>query len=407
MNSGGRSMLRIFGTSTARMWGSLLGSAVCCWAGDVHASKLRVVYTFAGGTDASEPGGALIRDAQGNLYGTTLSGGAYGDGTVFKVARDGTETVLYSFAGGSDGMWPDGVLVRDRSGNLFGTTYLGGASSDGTVFKLSADGSESVLHTFTGADGAFPSGLIEDNEGNLYGTAAEGGDLQGCGGLSCGVVFEVAADGTETALHTFIGGSDGADPAGSLIMDNSGNLFGTTVRGGGSGCANNLGVGCGTVFKLAPDGSETILYTFSGPDGAYPQSNLIWDAAGNLYGTAEAGGPGGEGAVFRLAPDGVETVLYSFTGGSDGGFPYAGVIADSAGNFYGTTYYGGSSGVVGDGTVFKLLPDGREKVLHAFTGGADGSNPLGGLLADKTGHMFGTTQGGGTNNTGVVFKINE
>jgi uncharacterized repeat protein (TIGR03803 family) len=403
-------MLRSFSTSTARLWESLLAVAICCWAGDVHASKLRVVHTFAGGTDASRPDAGVIRDEQGNLYGTTIDGGTYGDGTVFKVGRHGTETVLHSFAGGTDGMSPEDVLLRDAAGNLFGTALYGGASSNcgtfgcGTVFKLSADGSETLLYTFLGeADGAFPSGLIEDNEGNLYGTAEAGGDLQGCSGLSCGVVFEVTPDGTETVLHTFTGGSDGADPSGSLIMDGSGNLFGTTVRGGGSGCASNFGIGCGTVFELAPDGSETVLYAFSGTDGAFPQSNLIADAAGNLYGTAEAGGPGGEGAVFRLAPEGVETVLYSFTGGSDGGFPYAGVIADSAGNFYGTT----SSGGLGDGTVFRLRPDGKEKVLHAFSGGADGSSPFGGLTADARRQLFGTTSEGGTNNAGVVFEIRE
>ena len=198
-------------------------------------------------------------------------------------------------------------------------------------------------------------------------------------------------------LHSFTDGNDGGYPYVRLIKDAAGNLYGTTASGGADGA--------GTVFRLAPDGTETILYSFTGgSDGSNPVAGLIKDAKDNLYGTTFAGGTNNAGAVFKLAPDGTETVLHSFTGGKDGINPYARLIKDAAGNFYGTTYAGGADGA---GTVFKVAPGGTETILHSFTGGSDGSNPVAGLIANKKGHLFGTTQLGGADGSGTVFELKE
>ncbi len=361
-----------------------------------HAAGFRVLYRFTGGSDGAYPEAGLIRDSAGNLYGTTAGGGiGYGYGTVFELAPDGTETVLYAFTGGSDGNDPTAGLIKDKAGNLYGTTAFGGAHHDGTVFKLAPDGTETVLHAFTsGADGADPfAGLIKDKAGNLFGTTDFGGGTSGKG-----TVFKLAPDGTETVLHAFTGGNDGDDPIGGLIKDSAGNLYGVTALGGTADCG---GTGCGTVFEIAPDGTKTVLYAFTGgSDGAGPSASLIRDSAGNLYGTTQGGGGTscsdgyGCGTIFELAPDGTETVLYAFTGGSDGANPFtAGLIRDKAGNLYGTTDFGGP---LGEGVVFRLAPDGTERVLHSFgISGGDGAAPSASLIRDSAGNLYGTTQGGG------------
>ena len=252
-----------------------------------------------------------------------------------------------------------------------------------------------MLYSFTGSDGSEPfAGLIADSSGNLYGTTQSGGASGGHG-----VVFKLSPSGTETVLHTFTGGSDGGIPRAGLIADTGGNLYGTTAGGGASNA--------GTVFKLSPSGTETVLYSFTGSDGSGPFAGLIADSSGNLYGTTQSGGAsGGHGVVFKLSPGGTETVLYSFTGGSDGGTPRAGLIADSSGNLYGTTQFGGPGcGGVGCGVVFKLSPSGTETVLYSFTG-SDGSGPFPGLIADSSGNLYGTTlSGGASGGHGVVFKL--
>jgi uncharacterized repeat protein (TIGR03803 family) len=309
------------------------------------------------------------------------------------------ETVLYSFQGGSDGTSPRAGLIGDKSGNLYGSTYWGGGSGCddglgcGTIFELASGGAETVLHAFAGQpnDGAWPSaGVIADKAGNLYGTTSQGG------ANNAGAVFEIAADGTETMLYSFTGGSDGGDPVGGLIADKKGNLYGTTSAGG----TDNAG----TVFKVAPDGTETVLYSFTGgSDGGAPAAGLIADKAGNFYGTTPQGGANNWGTVFEFATDGTETVLYSFTGGHDGGYPLAGVIADKAGNLYGTTENGGKGHV---GTVFELATDGTESVLHAFSlRNNDGKYPSAGLVADKAGNLYGTTPAGGKYDDGAVFEV--
>ena len=369
-----------------------------------NAARLKVLYSFPGGADGALPG-VSFRDRSGNLYGATGYGGTSCDcGTVFKLAPDGTETVLYAFAGGTDGTYPSGV-IRDSQGNLYGTTYEGGntgcgGSGCGTVFKIVPDGTKTILHTFAGGtDGANPVGVIQVGK-YLYGITAQGG-IKNCGPYNCGTVFRLDTHGKEHILHRFAGGRDGSYPAG-VIADSAGNLYGATVLGGGSGCS---GSGCGTVFKLAPDGSETVLHAFTaGNDGSGPDSELTLDASGNLYGTTAVGGSKncqgyGCGTVYKVSADGTEQVLYAFQGTSDGSWPWGNLILDGAGNLYGVTD-------VGAGVVFKLAPGGTESVLHAFTGGNDGDQPNG-LVADNKGNLYGTALYGGTDGDGTVFKLKE
>lgn len=382
-----------------------------------HAG-LAVLHAFVGGEDdGATPEAGVIRDSAGNLYGTTRYGGGntgclgQGCGAVFKLAPDGTETVLYAFTGGTDGGEPVGDLIEDSAGNLFGTTEDGGMTEGGgagygTVFELSPGGTETVLYAFAGgSDGSYPTaGLTKDTAGNLYGTTELGGT--GCGGYGCGIIFKLAADGTETVLYAFTGGSDGNNPEASLIEDKAGNLYGTTEAGG---------VRYGTIFKLAPDGTKTILYAFAGgSDAAYPIASLKMDKAGNLYGTTLYGGGStnceyGCGAVFELSPGGAETVLHAFTGGTDGAYPSAGLVEDSAGDLYGTTAGGG---VHNQGTIFELTPGGTETLLRSFRA-PQGANIVAGLIKDKVGTLYGTASDGGGHHTaacryggcGTVFKF--
>jgi uncharacterized repeat protein (TIGR03803 family) len=360
-----------------------------------------VLYSFTGGSDGAYPEGDLIRDLQGNFYSTTSGGGTSGAGVVFKLSPSGQETVLYSFTGGTDGANPYAGLLRDLAGNLYGTTAYGGASGDGVVYELDLKNNETVLYSFTGgADGANPAaGVIRDAGGNLYGTTYYGGNLSGCYGSGCGVVYQISAGGLETVLYTFSGGTDGANPYAGVIRDLAGNLYGTAEYGGDlSEC---YGSGCGVVYKVGKAG-ETLLYTFTGAaDGAYPSASLVSDLAGNLYGTSDGGGPAQAGVVFKLNKASQETVVYGFPG-TDGSGPWAGVILDSAGNLYGTTNGGGASGA---GTVYKIDTTGKETVLYNFTGGADGGDPNAGVILDAAGNLYGTAVDGGAYGGGVVYKL--
>jgi uncharacterized repeat protein (TIGR03803 family) len=425
-------MLRITDLASRAILGCCVAVVGLGSFGSAYGAGFQVLYQFQGKQSGAAPVAGLIADAAGNLYGTTQAGGQGGKtglcgggcGTVFKLAPDGTETVLYAFKyakNQKDGSIPKASLIADGAGNLYGTTEEGagngcGGFGCGTVFKLTPHGKETVLYAFKGGsnDGDTPqAGLIADSAGNLYGTTSFGGSFAGadCDQVGCGTIFKLAPNGTETVLYKFNGetGSDGAVPLGNLIADAAGNLYGTTVRGGSTGCT---GSGCGTVFKLAPNGTETVLYTFQGGlDGANPLGSLIADAAGNLYGTTENGGStgcfnnGGCGTVFKIAPDGTETLLYAFQGGSDGINPEAGLVADASGNLYGTTTFGGAKM---KGTVFRLAPNGTETVLYSFQGKSDGGVPYAGLISDAAGNLYGTTEFGGVSKQyGVVFKIPE
>jgi uncharacterized repeat protein (TIGR03803 family) len=383
-----------------------------------EAQTFTVLYNFARQPDGRYPFASLIRDVAGNLYGTTWEGGSLYEGAVFKLSKSGKETVLHSFSAyPSDGAAVSAGLVRDAAGNLYGTTVSGGSDhgkfDNGTVFKLSKSGKETLLHIFLGSpDGKAPYGtLVRDADGNLYGTTAEGGVTGGaCGAYGCGTVFKVDKNGIETVLYRFTGG-DGEHPIAGLVTDAKGNLYGTS-EWGGSGTACEYG--CGTVFELSKTGEETVLYSFTGqPDGANPLAGLIMDSKGNLYGATFYGGnsacPYGCGTVFELSNKGQESVLYSFcaaSGCSDGAYPSGSVIMGAKGNLYGTTYEGGNSACDGGcGTVFELSDTGKETVLHSFRGAADGKYPFDGLIWDRKGSLYGTARGGGASDYGTVWKL--
>lgn len=389
-----------------------------------QAQTYKVLHAFKGqthGFDGSFPYlEGLILDTAGNLYGTTRTGGHFGNGTVFKLnIKKGKETVLYSFcgrAGCPDGAEPYAGVVLDGAGNLYGTALLGGdnacgcpvgSSGCGTVFKLTARGRFSVLHTFSGTPDAACSiaGLTLDRRGDLYGTSTKGGTGD------VGTVFKISESGQESVLHSFTGTpSDGGFPYAALISNPTGTLFGTTEGGGVKGA--------GSVFEMDRSGKESVLHSFSGPDGSDVWSGLVRDSSGNLYGTTQQGGSFSAGAVFKLDTTGTETVLYSFSGGSDGGYPDDQVVFDTSGNLYGTTLYGGTgqcsnNGFKGCGTVFKLTPGSgawTETVLHSFKGGTDGQWPYAGLVRDAAGGLYGTTSEGGfvsgecSGGCGTVFK---
>jgi len=323
----------------------------------------------------------------------------------------GTTKLIYSFAGNADGEYTDTELVTDSAGNLYGTSVQGGTSSSGTVFQVTTSGVHTVLYNFTGsADGAEPyKGVTLDTAGNLYGTAVGGGGGSCDGG--CGVVFKLTNSSgtwTQSVIHTFTGGTDGSGPGSPVSFDKHGNLYGTTPTGG----ANGVGV----VYQMKPDGTGgwkfRVIHVFTGgADGAGGSAGrLIVDAAGNLYGVCTTGGTNGFGTVFEISPSHGQwqfTTLYAFKDQPDGGLPYGGLIFDKAGNLYGTTYYAGAHDV---GTVYKLARSNgtwTESVLYSFKGGTDGAQPIGGLVTDAAGSLYGTTSGGGAASCscGVIFKM--
>ena len=370
------------------------GIGVSCTAGTE-----RTLYSFgANATDGQQPYAGVMIDSAGNLYGTTQNGGVSGLGTVFRITAAGTETILHSFGTtATDGQIPRASVVMDKAGNLYGTTSKGGPYQLGTVFKIDAAGTETILYSFGSrpSDGEFPEGnLIIDSAGNLYGTTTSGGTW------GSGTVFRIDPAGTATILHSFgIGNTDGAEPYGGLLMDAAGNLYGTTGQGGA--------YFEGTAFRLSPDGTETILHSF-GPtvtDALVPTPGLVMDSAGNLYGTTSQGGANVSGTVFKIDPAGVATILYAFfPTPTDGRWPapYAGLIMDTSGSLYGTTSNGGANYLDniqrGDGTVFRVSAAGAETILHSFgTGATDGLSPFGGLTIDNAGNLYGTTVNGGAN----------
>ena len=355
------------------------------------AATLSTLASFNGTNGAAPPGG-LVEDSSGNLFGTTMAGGPAGGGTVFEVAAgSGVITTLASF-NGANGAQPQGGLIEDSSGNLFDVTMAGGPAGGGTVFEVAAgSGVITTLASFNGTNGVAPQGgLVEDSSGNLFGTTIAGGLAGG------GTVFEVAAgSGVITTLASF-NGTNGVAPQGGLVEDSSGNLFGTTMAGGPAGG--------GTVFEVAAgSGVITTLAFFNGINGAFPQGGLVEDSSGNLFGTTMAGGPaGGGGTVFEVAAgSGVITTLASFNG-ANGAQPQGGLIEDSSGNLFGTTMAGGPAG---GGTVFEVPAGSDVIATLASFNGANGVVPQGGLLKDSSGNLFGVTAAGGPGGGGTVFEV--
>lgn len=441
------------------LFAALSALFLACAIPVLAANTEQVLYSFcflSGCTDGLQPAGDLIFDADGNLYGATTGGGAYGYGTAFELTpgADGawTEAVLYSFrpnSGCGDRAYPIGGLIFDTAGNLYGTTADGGSngptcaptSGCGTVFELAPAGNgtwtERVLHTFhdNGKDGFEPApGLIFDAAGNLYGATSRGGSGKGvCGVNGCGTVFKLKPNTngtwTETVLHTFCHvkncAGDGVEPMAGLILGAGGSLYGTTDLGGAPSKHCNLD--CGIVFQLTPGTngkwSEKVLHSFNGDNGRNPQARLILDAKGNLYGTTET-----IGTVFELSKPvkgaWTEKVLHRFGTGTDGVNPSASLIFDAVGNLYGTTFGGGASSCppngAGCGIVFQLSPQSNgkwtENILHDFqSNGQDGTRPHAGIIFDTAGNLYSTTGGGGTGpcenslgevvGCGTVFEI--
>jgi uncharacterized repeat protein (TIGR03803 family) len=362
-----------------------------------------VLYSFcslANCADGDGASGALIMDSSGNLYGETDFGGANNQGTIYELSTEGVHTVLYSFTNdnGLD-VFPIGGVVRDSQGNFYGVENEGGAYYLGSVYKVSPNGTQTVLYNFgsTRYDGNSPNGsLVMDKRGNLYGTTATGGEY------GFGTIYGLKPDGTETILYCFnpANGTDGATPYAGLVFDKQGNMYGATNAGG----LYNQGI----VFELSAEGVYTILYTFgtNSSDGKYPDWSLIIDAQGNLYGVTRSGGAFNSGTAFKLTPGTpwTETILHTFNNTTnDGADPFGTLVIDKQGNLYGATSEGG--GVSNLGTVFKLSPTGTETILYDFVGGQTGDTPSGGLLGDSSGNLYGTTLYGGANSYGVIYKI--
>ncbi|HUB67519.1 MAG TPA: choice-of-anchor tandem repeat GloVer-containing protein, partial [Candidatus Methylacidiphilales bacterium] len=376
-----------------------------------------ILHNFDDGSvpnDGQNPYANVIQGSDGNFYGTTYEGGAANDGTIFKITPQGTVTILHNFGDGSvpnDGGEPIASLVQGSDGNFYGTTYGGGASGDGTVFKMTPQGAMTILHSF--GDGTIPNdgaytyaALIQASDGNFYGTTIGGGTAGG------GTVFEITAQGVLMILHNFGDGSipnDGQNPYGGLIQGSDGNFYGTTEQGGMEGTAND-----GTIFKMTPQGTVTILHNFG--DGSVPNDGngpgpgavLIQALDGNFYGTTTGGGAANDGTVFKMTPQGTVTILHNFGDGSvpnDGVWPYAGVIQGSDGNFYGTTYEGGTAN---EGAIFEITPQDTVTILHNFGDGSvsnDGVWPSAAVIEGSDGNLYGAASSGGSANFGIVFEL--
>jgi uncharacterized repeat protein (TIGR03803 family) len=382
-------------------------------ANPAFAQTETVLHSFSG-KDGQFPYSNLIFDSSGNMYGTTSAGGATGNGTVFELSPNGsggwTETVLYSFTGSA--FYPDGGLVFDSKGNLYGTTYYGGAYKHGTVYQLKPNNGrweERTLHSFdnNGKDGTGPTcGLTFDSAGNLYGTTPTGGTANG------GTVFQLVEESSgaweERILYNFPNSGNAAVNSWPVTFDAAGNLYGAVQ----AESPDNYGF----IYELTPQSSGAWVYktllTFDYSNGASPQTNLLIDSSGNVYGTAAEGGAASDGIAFKLSQatkgQWSETILTNFNALASPyiGYPLGNIAFDSAGNIYGSTFEGGSDS---DGTVFELSPVGNgtweQILLHSFAGGSDGSEPWGGVVVDSSGNVYGTTISGGVAGYGTVWEV--
>ncbi|MBV9102666.1 MAG: hypothetical protein JO060_03690 [Candidatus Eremiobacteraeota bacterium] len=364
-----------------------------------RAAGAKLLYAFKHGSDGEYPVSELIVARNGAIYGTTSLGGAYNYGTIFELLPSGQEKLLHTYTGGADGGGPQSGLVADGKGNLYGTTLFDGPRGYGTLFKIAPNGTETVLHGFAaGNDGASPFDRpLLDRNGNLFGTTSSGGGPN-CGSVGCGTVFEVTPDGSEKIIYSFLGDYDGESPWDSVIEDQGGNLYGTTEFGGGANW--------GTVFVVSPSGAEKVLHRFSpSTDGGLPIGGVVADRAGNLYGTTACCGPSNAGTVYKIARNGAFSVVHAFRGGTDGQAPY-GLTNDDRGTLYGTTVEGGGPGCpsTGCGTIFKIAPNGTETVIYAFTEGRDGNSPYRSPLL-YNGYLYVTAASGGTQGLGTVIKV--
>jgi uncharacterized repeat protein (TIGR03803 family) len=396
--------------------GGVALAALFLCLGSVKAGTTEVIYSLAGDDDGEYTDTDVAVDAMGNLYGTSVLGGEFGGGTVWQLSPVGggwVHTVLYSFTGGADGAEPYKGVTLDRAGNLYGTAVTGGSGSCeggcGVTYKLTKSGdtwTQQIIHAFTGgADGSGPGSRVAvDKRGNVYGMTPTGG----ANGL--GVIYTLHpksnGDWALRVIHTFTGGPDGSSGSAGKLLLRGGHIYGAATTGGVNGS--------GTVFRLTPTRTGAwdfqTLYSFQGaPDGSFPYGALLFDAVGNLYGTTYYGGANGLGAVYKLSPSDAgewnETVLYSFQTGRDGNSSISNLVFDSAGNLYGTTSEGG----LGSGTIFKLTPDPSgtwtESIPHRFEGSPDGAFPYAGMVSDGAGSFYGATVHGGDDGEGAIYKF--
>jgi uncharacterized repeat protein (TIGR03803 family) len=403
---------------------TILLLALCCFAlspavrAAAPASTINVIYSFSGDQDGEYTDTDLVIDGAGNLYGTSVLGGDFGSGTVFQLTPTGNgwiHTVLYSFTGGTDGGEPYKGVTLDAQGNLYGTAVTGGTGACeggcGVAYKLTHSGgswSQTVIHYFSGGDdGSGPgAGLTIDHQGNLYGTTPTGG----ANGL--GVIYRLNPDASGnwnfTVIHTFTGGPDGATGSAGRLLLHGGRLYGVATAGGANGK--------GTAYELKPShaGEWTLktIYAFQGqPDAGFPYSALLLGPSGKLYGTTYYDGANNLGSVYELSRTAMgnwkEKVLYSFQGGSDGQNSLGNLVSDAAGNLYGTTSEGGAS--CSCGTIFKLTPGTHgtwtESVTHRFQGSPDGAFPYNGMVAGAAGNFYGATVHGGVADDGTIYQF--
>jgi uncharacterized repeat protein (TIGR03803 family) len=401
-------------------WGKRACSVSALCTATVVALSAQTFTTLQSfnGADGRSPLSGLIQATNGGLYDATPGGGASGWGTVFKITPGGKLTTLYSFCAQSectDGTTPGAGLVQSANGDLYGTTDYGGAYNNGTVFRITPSGRLTTLHSFAGppTDGEVPNaGMVQATNGDFYGTTAAGGAFRN------GTVFKITASGTLTTLYSFCsqsGCTDGSNPLG-LVQATNGDFYGVTALGGAAASynGNNAGAGCGTVFKITPSGTLTTLYSFcslSGcTDGLAPQAGLVQAVSGDFYGTTEqGGGTNHAGTVFKISPSGTRTTLYRFCSQgacADGASPLVGPVQATHGDFYGTTYNGGDAG---RGTAFKITAGGTLTTLYSFCSQGypcmDGASPDAGFVQDTNGNLYGTTLAGGAVNEGTVFGL--
>jgi uncharacterized repeat protein (TIGR03803 family) len=356
------------------------------------------LYSFPGTAGSPQGPEAPIIDSSGNVYGVSL-GGKYEFGTVFKVTPKGVLTVLHDFGGtASDGKDPV-TIIRNSTGTIFGITSFGGANNQGNIFKLAPNGTETILYSFT-TENVLPLSLLLASTGDLYGYHVDNDS-----NFNVGSVFKLTHGGVFSHIYTFCSLSncaDGSLPWGPLILK-GGNLYGATEYGGVQ-APNDLGLG--VVFELTPGGQETVLHEFTGSpnDGDLPMAKVTQDSAGNLYGTTEYGGTQDQGTIYKIDTSGVESILYNFcslANCADGGLPISPVVVDAEGNLFGTTWHGGSSN--DGGTVYRLSPAGVFTVLHDAVSGKAGVGSK--LVMSASGSLYGMTYFGGTNHTGAIYKL--
>ena len=385
------------GDGMRKLASGLMGSILVMLATAVSSpAQFTTLVSFTGPNGNQPFQENLVQGVDGNLYGTTTYGGTHSAGTIFQITPGGTLTTIYNFANTPDGANPYTGLVLGSDGKFYGTTAEGGANGLGTVFKVTAAGALTILYNFSGMDGELPYGaLVEGVDGSYYGTTQFGGDI----GSGYGTVFKITPSGTLTSLHSFDHTTDGYEPFAGVALTSTGEFYGTTAGGPGADF--------GTVFKISSTGAYALLHTFVDSDGWEPEGVLLEAASGKLYGTTVRGGAEGLGEVFTITLGGAFTLLHSFASVSEGYEPVAGLIQASDGNFYGTTFGGGT---FGQGNIFEMNSGGTPTTLHSFSGGdggTDGNQPFGGLVQHTSGVLFGTTGGVSSGGVGTVFSLNQ